>query len=691
MSTRYFSLLILLTLFTFTRLVGQIRSEGQPVFNNGALKSSLRAITMPQLQQAMQSSDHHEERSKLKRLKYAQRYKISYSIKESGRWDTISDGRRVWRLKLSSPGAYSIGIVFTRFHLPEGAQLFLYSSQTDQVLGAYTSLNNKLSRRLAIEPLEGDEVIIEYIEPVDVVKSAELEIGELLHDYKNVFAHLKTLRLRKAGSCNVNINCAEGADWQREKNAVCHILYAGYIGSGALINNTRNDGKPYFLTANHTLGNQDLATDAIFFFNYESETCEGTTGSKTHTISGSTLRATTSRLDFSLVELSVTPPSSFHPYYAGWNRGDVPAENTTCIHHPGGDVKKISKDFDAPVTGSYNDGFVKFDANTHWKILRWDVGTTEGGSSGSPLFDQNHRIVGDLTGGDASCLDPVNDYYAKFSVSWDRFSDPSQQLKYWLDPDNTGVITLNGYFKNTGILAGFSLEAEEFCVGEPILITDQSQGVPTEYFWDFGADAVPSTASGKNPPLVSYSQRGVKIIKLTIRKDDIEDVVVKSIRIMAPIIPDFSYQIEKTKLILKSNLEDVQSIAWDFGDQKRSNELNPEHEYASSGLYFVKMTAENVCGAQSVTKEISTRYDDQFTIFPNPSSSNEMLTLDLSKLFFRQASWAIYDMKGAQVDNGILDRNVDLQKLDLSGQPSGIYILRLMVDGTILIRKIVLV
>jgi hypothetical protein len=138
-------------------------------------------------------------------------------------------------------------------------------------------------------------------------------------------------------------------------------------------------------------------------------------------------------------------------------------------------------------------------------------------------------------------------------------------------------------------------------------------------------------------------------------------------------------------------LEDVQSIAWDFGDQKRSNELNPEHEYASSGLYFVKMTAENVCGAQSVTKEISTRYDDQFTIFPNPSSSNEMLTLDLSKLFFRQASWAIYDMKGAQVDNGILDRNVDLQKLNLSGQPSGIYILRLVVDGTILIRKIVLV
>ncbi|MBS3774803.1 MAG: T9SS type A sorting domain-containing protein, partial [Bacteroidales bacterium] len=79
------------------------------------------------------------------------------------------------------------------------------------------------------------------------------------------------------------------------------------------------------------------------------------------------------------------------------------------------------------------------------RVKEWDVGTTESGSSGSPLFNQNKRIIGDLSGGEATCEDPVNDYFARFDRSWDDFGIKEHQLKAWLDFDSTGFTRLNGY------------------------------------------------------------------------------------------------------------------------------------------------------------------------------------------------------------------------------------------------------
>jgi hypothetical protein len=76
----------------------------------------------------------------------------------------------------------------------------------------------------------------------------------------------------------------------------------------------------------------------------------------------------------------------------------------TGMHHPGGGIKKICQDTDALTQATFN-------LAPCWKISTWEQGVTEGGSSGSPLFDQNHRIVGQLFGGQASCALPLNDYY----------------------------------------------------------------------------------------------------------------------------------------------------------------------------------------------------------------------------------------------------------------------------------------
>jgi len=203
------------------------------------------------------------------------------------------------------------------------------------------------------------------------------------------------------------------------------------------------------LTAEHCINSSSVAASAIFIFNYESELCNGTSGPSSQTISSASLVATGGDLDFSLLELSIDPPEDYNVYFAGWNRSINPASNTVCIHHPSRDIKKISLDYDPPTTGNYGSGFI---TNSHWWIHEWDVGTTEGGSSGSPLFDENHRIVGDLTGGYASCSYNFNDYYSKFDMSWDYYPDADQQLKAWLDPDNTGVMTLDGYEPDVPVL-----------------------------------------------------------------------------------------------------------------------------------------------------------------------------------------------------------------------------------------------
>jgi hypothetical protein len=150
-------------------------------------------------------------------------------------------------------------------------------------------------------------------------------------------------------------------------------------------------------------------------------------------------------LDFSLVELSVTLPDSFNVYYAGWNRNSEPVANSSTIHHPRGDVKKIAFDNDPPESTYHKaDYYPEYVLYSHWRILRWDSATTEFGSSGGALLDPQQRIIGLLTGGEAYCDNPVNDYYTKFDYSWDYYEDSVRSLKYWLDPLNTGVMALDG-------------------------------------------------------------------------------------------------------------------------------------------------------------------------------------------------------------------------------------------------------
>lgn len=440
MKNRYFFLIFFI--FSFVNLFGQISDGGKPASFNDNLKSNVKLVVLPYIDNSkLLSEDLENENSGLIPFRFAKTIEVDYNTSNSGKWDILENGDKIWRIGFYSENAFSLNIIFKKFIIPIGAKLFLYNEDKTQILGAFTNKNQIPTEKLATSIINSNSIIIEYNEPKNSEFNGQLEIYKINHGYKPIESLDKDGSYGQSGTCNVDINCPAGSSWQKEKRAVCRIIMGGVnMCSGSLINNTLQDGTPFFLTANHCTGQP--YDEWVFYFNYESPSCNGPDGTINQTISSCQLKATSTALDFCLVELSSTPSQLYKPYYSGWSIATTSTANATCIHHPSGDVKKISKDNDSQIIANYGGGY---DYNSHWKILQWDIGTTEGGSSGSPLFDENHRIIGSLTGGMAQCGSSVDDYFSRFDLAWNKYSTDSQQLKHWLDPNNSGVTYMNGF------------------------------------------------------------------------------------------------------------------------------------------------------------------------------------------------------------------------------------------------------
>ncbi len=474
-------ILIFLTFILSYIANAQISYGGEPLsFKQHSLKSASVFNTPNFDYQKLVQEDLQADRAKPYR--YGKLHEVNLSPYNSGTWSTASNGDRIWQLEIQSAKAFSIGLIFDKFKLNEGAKMFIFSADHQQVIGSFTNENNNKSGWFSTIAVAGEKIIIE-IDLSANKEYGEINISGIIHDYKNAFG-LKT-GFGASAACNVNINCPKGVNWQNEKRSVVMLSSGGSLCTGVLINNTAYNSKPYLLTAEHCISSSSGANSAVFMFNYESPNCTATGNPTYQSISSAKLIATGGDLDFTLLELSVAPPPSYKVYYAGWNRGTSPAQNTVTIHHPEGDIKKISKDYDAPIIGDvasvYVSGYIPF---SHWNIIQWDLAATEPGSSGSPLFDENHRIVGDLTGGDSDCSYKFNDFYARFDMSWDHYTDVTKQLKKWLDPGNTNVQTLDGFDPNlitpgvdVGVIQVIAPE-KTYCSGSKVIpnITIQNKG-----------------------------------------------------------------------------------------------------------------------------------------------------------------------------------------------------------------------
>ena len=438
---KYLLIIAIFTTFAF-QSSGQLSYGGTPIsFNlNHELTSLVPFIDMDPVNNTQLLKEEALTLNNLKPFRFAKSFKVDISPNTSGLW-VVQGDMKIWRVGLRSKGAWSLNLIFDKMIIPKGASLFIYSSDHTKVLGAFTSDNEQSSGYFPTYPIAGDEIVVEYNEPVAAAYPGELHIASVNHDFNNIFG---TRLIGPSGLCNMDVYCAEASPYLTVKQSVVRLEIGGqYLCTGTLVNNTKQDLIPYLLTAGHCITDLTDAQTTVFCFNYESPSCgaggSSINGYSDQTMSGAFLKARSDSLDFALVQLETSPPAEFRPFYAGWDRSASVPSSAAAISHPNADVKKISLDKSSPTIGSFSSKMV---SNSFWVIGRWAIGTTEPGSSGCSLLNQNKMVIGTLTGGTSSCSDPTNDLFAMFSKQWDHYKTTSMQLKYWLDPSGTGVSQL---------------------------------------------------------------------------------------------------------------------------------------------------------------------------------------------------------------------------------------------------------
>lgn len=413
------------------------------------------------------ADDNSDDSLGVSPVRFAKGFDLSISTANSGRWETI-DSIHVWRYKIISTDAYSMNVLLENINIPENGSIFIYNDDMSYVIGPLKYGVNQYGVYHS-EFVPGSSITVELvIEGQLQLENPYFNITSVAHDYYDFFGYIYyrdgTEFAKRIDDCiNKDINCPIGDGWQTQKRSVALMVVnipRSFIGrkdvgycTGSLINNTNFDSRSLYLTANHCLNNpyysiEELLNRTLFYFNHESNGCGN---KKEHpynfVVSGATLRSNNKHTDFALLELHSRIPSSYYPYFSGWDKSGADPQSGVGIHHPKGNLKKIAFENNSilPNTLSRNYGTAGiFTPNTLWEVW-YDAGGVINGSSGSPLFNENKKIVGQLLGGEDKTGCNKRSDYGRLSVSWNHGSTSSTRLKEWLDPNNSNPDEILGY------------------------------------------------------------------------------------------------------------------------------------------------------------------------------------------------------------------------------------------------------
>lgn len=470
---------VALLLIISSSVFAQPTVKGQPL---GLSKADLLPEAPLYALPALDTKKLLREDEAIQANRFAAPVPLDIDINTYGNWTSLTDGTQVWQLRIQVAKAKGLLLFYEDFNLPPNSRLFVYSPKTKQVLGAYTAESQSRSDRFMTGIINGDELIVEYQTTADNFNSP-FHIWRVDAVYKDNGPEKSLLNFGfgTSSECQDNVACEIGEEWQLERNAVARIIVTveegtGYC-SGTVMNNTAGDGRLLFLSAFHCMDGFTPEYDLWRFdFYYDADECENPLDEpEFRSVLGCDSLAGRRAVDFLLLDIHTETTIGMEFHYMGWDRSGIPPDSSALLHHPRGDIKKISL-AKTPATIwtnsiQWNNG-ITTPPNHHYRVPYTD-GIIEVGSSGAALLDPNHRVVGQLHGdaGINNCDDAVG-YFGRLFMAWEGANE-AFRLKDWLDPLGTDTMFIDalGQIRSVfiltdnndpvpGVIAAFRVDGE---------------------------------------------------------------------------------------------------------------------------------------------------------------------------------------------------------------------------------------
>lgn len=625
-------------------------------------------------------------------------------------WENVENGY-VWSMDFYSKGARSINFVLEELKLSEGTELYIVNNDKTVVYGPVTQESNTKGRFLT-DLIPGDQATLLIFDSNKNDNRSSLTIKRVVHGYRE---H-PTLNEAPGASleCNNDIECHSGWDFQSDAVALVLLANGEELCTGSLLMTTDQSFLPYLLTAFHCIdvnlngvvaaNELNDAEDWMFKFQFKRTQCSGGVVNWGVNYNSATFRAAWNTTDFALMELDNSPAGNDQISWLGWDRtGNVPTSGTN-IHHPRGDVMKISFDNNNLVQNIVQINWVGGQVSpplSHW-TAGLDNGTMEGGSSGSPLFDQNRRVVGQLHGGLIQCA-PTTAHYGQFDNSWNGGGTDDTRLSNWLDPCGTGALTADT--SRSPNLSGPNLVCTS---GDSFTVGNLPAGSTIN--WSNSGNLTRNSSQGANPCTFSATGSSNGWIDALITTPCGTTATIRKHILVGSSSPNYIFEANHNTTFCKNTNylfeaiipqgADPNGFVW-FVTDPNGTQFYPQHTghrlpvtFTSSGNYMIGVRASNACGLSDPTflNVMAGNCGGWFfSVYPNPSDSELFITSSTKEIALGEGSaepqntlevlgsitLELYDFVGNRIINQKFNKIDGSPKLDVSHLKKGIYILKI--------------
>lgn len=425
-------------------------------------------------------------------------------------WQATPDGGLVSALSVSAEGAHGLRMALQVDSLPGNAMVRVYSQDHPETVFEISGqqILQSIDRNLAAGGMGVDahtwwtpelgsaEQTLEIELPrgtsADMLRVSVPQVSHIFEDLSLPSQEALSPTIKVTDPCNLDATCHD--DVANLRDAVARMIFTNagqtYACTGTLLNDSQSSGTPYFLSANHCISSQTVASTLQTDWFYRSATCNSQvlSSASTRRLGGATLLYASAASDTSFMRLVDTPPPG--AVFAGWDAAaQLAGESVVGLHHPQADFLKVSYGSIGSQTNCASTSSTQFSctgtSGNFYRVL-WTSGTTQGGSSGSALFHGNY-VVGTLYGGDASCsLAGTADYYGRFDIAY------AAGLKQWLGAATVPARTPVFRFFNTQTGAHFytaSADERDFVI----------RTYPVFQYENVAFYAYPNASSGMNP------------------------------------------------------------------------------------------------------------------------------------------------------------------------------------------------